>query len=180
MFDIPVRERLFYYGEKMINIESSPVLDDEHKSLPVLKQYMLSVMQRHNGIGLAAPQVGIFRQYFVMKTDEGNVVDMVNPEVIQLYGREREGFEACLSIPPVGNGCAVPRCEHIRLEFSTSEEPETRIIKRLSGMDAIVAQHELDHLTGTFFIDRVNADRKIRTEVVKMFEQWRRKTYARA
>lgn len=179
MFTIPDHERLYCYGPKMVNVESVPVEWDEYDSLKALRAYMIGVMQRHNGIGLAAPQVGIFRQFFIMRTDEGNIVDVVNPEVIQLFGHEREGFEACLSIPPVGNGCPVPRCEHVRIEFATSHDPHVRSIRKFSGMDAIVVQHELDHLTGTFFIDRVNADRKIRTEVLSMFEKWRVKNNAK-
>lgn len=177
MFEIPVRERLMIYGSRMVNVESEPVDPSEYHLLPKLREYMVGVMLRNNGIGLAAPQVGIFRQFFVMRTDNGSVIDVVNPEVIQMYGHEKKGFEACLSLPPVGNGCAeVPRLEMIRVEYGSSEDPGCRTLEKWSGMDAIVAQHELDHLTGTFFVDRIKD--KQREIVMKSFNKWRDKRYA--
>ena len=173
MFVIPDRARILYYGDDTKNVEADTVWPEEYDLLPKLREYMIAVMRLKNGIGLAAPQVGIFRQYFIIRIDDGRIVDCLNPEVIQMYGHEREGFEACLSIPPVGNGCLVPRLEHVRLEFATSEAPEVRKIEKFSGMDAIVTQHELDHLTGTFFIDRVQ-NKAACADVVHTFKKWRK------
>jgi len=128
-------------------------------------------MSEHNGIGIAAPQVGVFKNYFVMRTQAGETLDMVNPEMVQMYGHEVEGFEACLSIPPCGNGCKVARLQQVRVAFGTSEAPNTRRVQEFSGMDAIVIQHEIDHLTGTFFIDRVSQNKK--KEVLQLLNQWK-------
>ena len=170
MFEIPDHERLLIYGPRMINIQAEPVTYDEYDLLPVLREYLLFIMQRHNGVGIAAPQVGIFKNFVLMETPTGEIVDMVNPDVLQMYGHEREGFEACLSLPPVGNGCPVARLHNLKVEYATSEHPSIREVHDLSGMEAIVAQHELDHLTGTFFIDRAKEGR--RKEVLKSFRQW--------
>lgn len=173
MFEIPSQERLLYYGLETVNRECWPVHWEEYDSLKSLRQHLFSVMHRHKGIGIAAPQIGVFRQYFLVLTDEGDIVDVMNPEVIQTWGHEREGFEACLSLPPHNNGCKVPRLEKIRIEFSSASDPHTRTIRQFTGMDAIVIQHELDHLTGTFFIDRI-ADKR-RSEVLSSFNQWKEK-----
>jgi len=171
MIEIPKRERLLIYGPQMINHKCEDVGFDEYDSLPELRTYMLSIMRQNNGSGLAAPQVGVFKNFFVMEMRDRSVVDVVNPEIVQMYGHEIDGFEACLSIPPVGNGCKVPRPQKIKIEFGTSQNPHWREVYELQGMDAVVAQHELDHLTGTFFIDRVNDVRK--KEVLRLFGSWR-------
>lgn len=172
MFDIPTRASILCYGPKMINVECPPVASDEYDLLSPLSTFMTEVMKNHNGIGLAAPQIGVFRQFFVMRTDSGKVIDVVNPIVVQAYGYEIKQFEACLSLPPVGNGShIVPRLEHIHLRCGSSIDPESESLLRLRGMDARVAQHELDHLTGTFFVDRIAE--KPRAEVMKSFEHWR-------
>ena len=170
MFEIPQRERVLYYGPHLVNVESEPVYREEYELLPDLRRYMVRVMERHNGIGLAAPQVGIFKQYLIIRTDEGKIIDMVNPDILQMFGHERERFEASLSLPPVGNGCKVPRCEQLRVTAGSSKEPDRRETTHLRGMDAVVAQHEIDHLTGTFFIDRIMPNR--RREVLAAFHNW--------
>lgn len=157
----------------MINVVSEPVYPDEYELLPDLRKYMIRVMEHHNGIGLAAPQVGIFKQFVVIVTDERKIIDLVNPEILQLFGYEREGFEACLSIPPVGNGARVARPENVRLSAESSAEPYRRQTLHLRGMDSVVAQHEIDHLTGTFFIDRISASR--RRDVLEAFHNWKLK-----
>lgn len=175
MFAIPSQERLMIYGPDMINVEAEPVFSDEYDLLPALKSFMLHVMRKNNGIGLAAPQVGVFKQFFVMLLDEGRTIDIVNPEIARMYGYERMGFEACLSMPPNGNGCKVARCDHVDIEYSTSKSP-LRSIKTFSYMDSRVAQHEFDHLTGTFFVDRVHPARK--KEVLEEFHKWKGQSYA--
>lgn len=176
MFELPCGKKIQYYGPEMINVESEWILPEEYDLLPRLREYMLRLMHKHNGIGLSAPQVGLFKQFYVMATDSGTLIDFVNPEIIQLYGYEREGFEACMSIPPVGNGCRIARCEKIRIEFGTAINPNVRTVKEFYGMDAIVSQHELDHLTGTFFIDRVSES--LRRQVLQSFRKWKETTNA--
>jgi peptide deformylase len=175
VFAIPSKERLMIYGPEMVNIEAAPVFSDEYDLLPALRRYMLPIMRKNNGIGLAAPQIGVFKQYFLMMSDDGRIVDVVNPEITRMYGFERLGFEACLSLPPNGNGCKVARCEHVDIEFSTSKTP-LRSIKTFSFMDSRVAQHEFDHLTGTFFVDRIHPAR--RKEVLEEFHRWKGQSYA--
>jgi peptide deformylase len=172
MFTIPSAGRISLYGPQMINIEAEPVYADEYALLPTLREYMLSTMRKNNGIGLAAPQVGVSKQFFVLETEDGDYLDIVNPEIKEMYGIARTEFEACLSIPPAGNGCDVERCDYVEIEFSTSASEE-RILRKFSFMDSRVAQHEFDHLTGTFFVDRVHATWK--KKVLDLFYKWKGK-----
>jgi peptide deformylase len=173
---IPRKEQLMIYGPQMVNVESEPVYADEYHLLPELRRYMIPIMEKHNGIGLSAPQVGVFKQFFIMRKDEGNIVDVVNPVVTRMYGIERPGFEACLSLPPSGNGCKVSRCDHVQIEHSTSKT-QLRQQTVFSYMDSRVAQHEYDHLTGTFFIDRVHA--RWQREILDEFYKWREQSNAK-
>lgn len=172
MFTIPTHNRMMMYGPEMINVEAEPIYSDEYHLLPELLKYMLPLMDKHNGIGLAAPQVGVFKQFYLLETDEGDILNLVNPEIKEMYGTAITDFEACLSIPPNGNGCPVERCNCVEIEYSTVET-ELRTQRRFNGMDSRVAQHEFDHLTGTFFIDRANPSWK--KKVLDIFNKWKGK-----
>lgn len=163
--------RLKIYGPEMNNILSRPVLEEDYEDLPRLRDYMVEVMSRSNGIGLAAPQIGLFKQVVIIERSDGSVIDLVNPEVTRLYGKESEALEGCLSLPPFGNECYVPRMAIVEVEASTVSNPETRRKFRFIRTISRIVQHEIDHLTGTFFIDRVPENR--RNLVLKRFDQWK-------
>lgn len=169
--EIPNTGRIMLYGPLMINVEALVVQPDEYEQLPELRKYMLDLMRRYKGVGIAAPQVGVFSQFFVMETEEGGLLDFVNPRIVKMFGFEKEGFEACLSLPPSGNGCEVPRMEHITVVAGTSADPHSQKVHDLSGMNAVIAQHEIDHLWGVFFVDRVSsAKRKL---VLDLYKKWK-------
>lgn len=170
MFTIPSNGKVSIYGPEMINVEAEPVFPDEWSLLKDLRTYMIWMMKKHNGIGLAAPQIGVNKQFFIMEMGDGRIVDVVNPLITQMYGFELPEFEACLSIPPFGNGCDVPRCDHVKIHHSTSKNflCEEKVYSR---MDSRVAQHEADHLNGTFFIDRVHP--RWKAKVLKEFHKWK-------
>lgn len=172
MFSIPFSDRIQMYGPKMVHVESEPVFFEDYSNLSALRAHMVRMMHRHHGIGLAAPQVGVFKQFFVMEMDDGEIVDLVNPEIVEMYGIARTEFEACLSIQPGGNGCPIERCDHVEITFSTAT-CEERTTRKFSHMDSRVAQHEFDHLTGTFFVDRAHPT--WRKKVLDMFYTWKRK-----
>jgi len=161
---------LRYYGPELINVESDPVTDDDLEWLPNLKPMMLKIMREAGGVGLAAPQVGVFKNFVLIELRNGTVIDLVNPEITRLYGKETAAMEGCLSIPPAGNQCPVPRTEFIDIEAEGILYERRKW--KFTHEDARVVQHELDHLTGTFFIDRV--PEKKRRVVLEQFESWKR------
>jgi peptide deformylase len=171
MITVPDTYKIWLYGSKRINVESEPVWAEDYDQLPELYEYMRKCMRLFNGMGIAAPQVGVFKQYCLVERLDGTVIEMVNPEITRMYGKEIEGFEACLSLPPGGNGCLVPRQEFISVEYGT-RNTRTPTYGVFGGRDSIVAQHEIDHLTGTFFIDR--ASRVAKQKVLEAFENYRK------
>jgi peptide deformylase len=121
-----------------------------------LEQRLIHAMTAYEGIGLAAPQVGIFKRAFVM-TYQGVNRFMVNPKIVGFSGMVND-LEGCLSAPGasrqgnrIGNPAHVRRYETIEVEYRDRTGEEKR--EEFTGYTARVVQHEADHLTGRFFID---------------------------
>jgi peptide deformylase len=110
---------------------------------------MLKVMFANNGIGLSAPQVGLNKRIFVMGTSEKSYV-CINPEIISHQG-EIKDIEGCLSYP--GLFLHVKRYETIEVKYQNILGEEK--IKTFNGIISRVFQHELDHLNGVCFVNRV-------------------------
>jgi peptide deformylase len=163
--------RLLIYGPEMNNILSKPIEESELPDIPKLLKYMVDVMRKCEGVGLAAPQIGCFKQFILVTKKDRSVVGLVNPEITRFYGREIEAREGCLSLPPPGNDCMVPRLETVDVEASLAETPHLRQAFTFHGAMARIVQHEVDHLTGTFFIDRVPERRK--ADVLEKFRNWK-------
>jgi peptide deformylase len=163
--------RLQIYGPEINHVLSKPVEENEWSYLPKLFEYMKEVMRRAGAHGLSAPQIALFRQFIVIERYDGSVTGLINPEVVRLYGREIDRSESCLSLPPPGNGCLVPRLETVDVEAALVEKPELRTKLTFRGSIARIVQRQLDYLTGTFFIDRV-AERR-RSEVLDRFYSWK-------
>jgi peptide deformylase len=163
--------RLLTYGPDMNNILAKPVEEAEWPEIPKLFKYMAEVLRKTGGVGLAAPQIGCSKQFVLIKKHDCSLVGLVNPEITRLYGKESNREEGCLSIPPTGNHCMVPRLEAVDIEASLADTPDIR--KKLTFRRGIarIVQHEVDHLTGTFFIDRVPERRG--KEVLGRFYNWK-------
>jgi peptide deformylase len=161
---------LLVYGPDLVNRQSDPVVDGDLEWLPKLKELMTDLMVRCNGVGLSASQVGIFKRYVVVELRNRCVIDLINPEITRLYGREIDGRECCLSIPPFGNECPVPRPEYVIVEASGTDYKRKQWTFR--GEDARLVQRILDLTTGTFFIDRVSESRK--RLVLEKFGIWKK------
>jgi peptide deformylase len=130
---------------------------------------MHETMDDAPGVGLAGPQVGVMRRIIVIRVpadynddgDEEIRTTLINPEIVKSHGRE-VATEGCLSIPDwVGD---VPRSESITVKAMDLNNRDIRIKAR--GYFARVIQHEVDHLDGILFIDRVE-DKSTLHEVVE-------------
>ncbi|MFC1551954.1 peptide deformylase [Candidatus Latescibacterota bacterium] len=123
--------------------------------LAEIVENMIDTMYRDNGIGLAAPQVGISKKIIVVDPtfgdDENALRDMINPEIIET-GDECELEEGCLSIPGVFE--FITRPEKITAKYQDVDGTEHRL--EADGLLARVIQHEIDHLEGILFIDRLS------------------------
>ena len=108
---------------------------------------MVETMRAANGVGLAAPQVGILRRIVVIETDEG-LFELINPKIIA-YSGEQESEEGCLSIP--GRWGITRRPMHVTVR-AMNRKGET-VDYTGSGLLAKAFCHELDHLDGKLYID---------------------------
>ncbi len=111
---------------------------------------MLTFMRRNNGIGLAAPQVGISKRLFVMSID-GVERACFNPEIAQASADLTEYAEGCLSFP--GEECKIKRPSAVSVRYQTTDGSWKQ--ERLNGLEARCFMHELDHLDGITMHDRI-------------------------
>ena len=129
---------------------SRPVTKFDQKLWTILDD-MKETMEKANGVGLAAVQVGLLRRIVVIDVGDGNgVLELINPEIVEEDG-EQEGQEGCLSLPD--KWAIVKRPEHVRVRAQT----RTGAWKMFEGegLKARAFCHELDHLDGHLFIDRM-------------------------
>ena len=109
---------------------------------------MVETMRAANGVGLAAPQVGVLRRIVVIEVEEGNVIELINPKIIA-YAGEQTGTEGCLSVP--GKWGTVTRPMHVTVRALNRHGEEYEITG--SELLARALCHELDHLEGKLYID---------------------------
>ncbi len=124
---------------------------------------MIATMHEASGLGLAAPQVGVGKRIFVAKVEEQLHV-MIDPTIVKREG-EQLGTEACLSVP--GIVAEVPRAARVIVKGKNRRG--RGITLDAEGLLARVVQHEIDHLDGILFLDRV-VDRSTIREVTESAE----------
>ena len=109
---------------------------------------MVETMRAANGVGLAAPQVGVLRRIVVIEVEEGNVIELINPKIIA-YSGEQTDTEGCLSVP--GRSGTVTRPRHVTVRALNRRGESFDI----TGSDLLARAfcHELDHLDGKLYID---------------------------
>ena len=112
---------------------------------------MVDTMRAAEGVGLAAPQVGILKRIVVIETEPGKVIELINPKIIAFSG-EQTGEEGCLSVP--GRSGIVTRPMHVTVR-ALNRHGETVDITG-SELLARAFCHELDHLDGKLYIDRAS------------------------
>ena len=111
---------------------------------------MLDTMRAANGVGLAAPQVGILRRIVIVDIGEG-LIEMINPEIVATEG-EQEGEEGCLSVP---DEVGIVKRPNIVTVKATDRNGEPFTI-RGEGLLARAFCHEIDHLDGILYIDKAS------------------------
>ena len=133
-------------GEERLRKKSRPVEIIDERILTLLED-MAETMYDSNGVGLAAPQVGILRQAVVIDIGEG-LIELINPEIIEEEGVQT-GEEACLSVP--GIVAIVDRPKKVKVKALNRHGEE--IIYEGEDFLAKAFCHEIDHLKGILFID---------------------------
>ena len=112
---------------------------------------MIDVMEKNNGIGLAASQVGILKQIIVVLVKDKPVV-MINPEIIDISKEYCDMEEGCLSFP--GQYLKIERPQRVKVKYrALSGHP---VIEWYENLEARCILHEIDHLDGVVFLDRID------------------------
>lgn len=150
---------LVYYGSKLLRTKCAPILEitDEIKKLA---SDMVETMDVSRGIGLAAPQVGhlvrlfVLRNYIEVSEEELTLSDplvYINPKLIAHTPQKILDSEGCLSIPGIRGEVERP----LKITIEAMDLEGRVFVEELEGYNARVRLHELDHLNGVLFIDRM-------------------------
>lgn len=138
------------FGDDMLRKKCREVTKFDDK-LATLLDDMAQTLYSADGVGLAAPQVGILRRAFVVDVRDGKgLLEMVNPEIIESSGSQT-GNEGCLSAP--GEWCEVVR--PVMVKVKAFDRHGNEFTFSASELKARAICHEIDHLDGVLFIDRV-------------------------
>jgi len=145
---------------------------------------MFSTMYLYDGVGLAAPQVGISLRFFIMdsRENEGDSLTankekgkkvVINPEIIEFLGEEVSFEEGCLSIPDIFEDVVRPEGVKVRYQDLSGNNIE----EELHGYQSRIFQHETDHLDGILFTDKLPIVKKalLKKELNKIIEKGKKR-----
>ena len=156
-----VREILIW-PDPILKKKASPVAKVD-PALRTLVADMFETMYAADGVGLAAPQIGVLQRVIVLDTTsrqpEFKPMAMINPQIVILEG-ETTFTEACLSLP--GEAEDVDRAAVVTVKFLDLDGQEQTL--KCDGLLAIAVQHEADHLNGTVFVDHVST---LKREIIR-------------
>ncbi|MFT3841216.1 MAG: peptide deformylase [Myxococcaceae bacterium] len=131
-------------------------VDKVDDSIRALVQDLFDSMYAADGVGLAAPQIGVLKTVIVLDTrprqPESKPLAMINPEILELSEEHILYNEGCLSIP--GEAEEVDRSARCKVKYL--DEQGNQQILECDGLLAIAVQHETDHLSGTVFVDHIS------------------------
>jgi len=149
---------------------------ENFNDLGKIVEEMKSVSRKYDALGLAAPQIGVHQRIILLNLQKGKEKIFVNPVIIAKSSKIVPSLEGCLSVPALV--ASVPRHESVRLKaYDYSNEHE--ITEDFKGDDSFCLQHEIDHLDGILFLDRVEEKeaigvsnfRQIRAGEVKIIDE---------
>jgi peptide deformylase len=142
------------YGDRVLRGKGKAV-EEFGPELKPLFELMERTMIAAKGVGLAAPQIGISRQIAIMNPepeDETKLIKMINPRIVAASNETAKIDEGCLSVP--GARGDVERPERVTVAYQDENGKEHTL--EAEGLLARIVQHELDHLNGVLFIDRLS------------------------
>jgi peptide deformylase len=165
-----VREILVYPKYKTkLRAKSEAIHAFNRQCRQLMEDLKDTLLAHQNGIGLAAPQIGAHLRMVVVRlgarndwdSEAGPPIVLINPEIVE-KGDERKDFDGCLSFPGLYGETIRPHY----LQVSGIDEDGKPFDRIFAGFDAVVVHHEIDHLDGVLFIDRIeNVDNLYRVYV---------------
>lgn len=160
--------QLRYYGDPVLRKRAEPVQEITDAETKLAREMLMTLYATH-GIGLAATQVGVLKRFLIVDIDPEDAdyepLMLFNPEILSVEG-ESVAEEGCLSIPDLR--ADVKRPEKIVVKAMNDYSEDIQI--EADGLLARVIQHEIDHLNGTLFIDRISGLKRqlLRSELEKI------------
>jgi len=150
-------------GEAVLTLIASPVTQAEFDSdwLRQFNSTLMETMQHRQGVGIAAPQVYVSKRIIIVASRPNlrypdapymDAVTMINPEIISASATQVLGEEGCLSVPEQRG--RVARAEEVEVRYFTLEGNE--VVQSFKGFPARIVQHEIDHLNGILFVEKLS------------------------
>ena len=158
---------------RQIRTMGDPILEKKCKVVKEVNERILELiddmfetMYDANGVGLAAPQIGILKRIVVIEIDEENSYVLINPVILEVDG-EQVGYEGCLSVP--GKTGIVNRPNHVKVK--AFDENMEEFILEGEGLLARAICHECEHLEGELYVDKVSGELRDVSEVENEIEE---------
>lgn len=144
------------FPDPVLRRVSEPIKKTD-KTVPSLVKRLISVMRRQpGGVGIAAPQIGVLKRIAIIdispKVSDKKLLILINPKIIT-FEKETVTREGCMSLPDYTAN--VSRAERIYVKWLDLDFKERELLT--SGLEARCIQHEIDHLNGLLFVDRVSS-----------------------
>jgi len=162
-----MKVQIRYLGDPILRKKAVEVKAFDNK-LQELIDLMYEYMYKYDGVGLAAPQVGLNERFFVV--DDGQTKrTVINPQILEHLGEDVEYEEGCLSIPKIY--ATVMRPEEIKVKYQ--DVLGNTVEEELHEYTARIFQHEFDHLEGVLFIDKLTVVQraKIKSELSQIIKE---------
>lgn len=156
---------MYIFGQHVLRETAEEIDYETYPNLKELIDNMFETLKRSEGVGLAAPQVGLPIRLFIIDLDtisedepqyKGYLHTFINPEILEECEDTSVMSEGCLSIPGINENVRRPNKVLVAYTDENGEDQE----RWLEGFEARVFQHEYDHLDGKMFVDRLSSLRK--------------------
>jgi len=148
-------------GDAVLGKICKEVKDVNGRTLDLIDD-MFDTMYEAQGVGLAAPQVGVLKRIFVIDTTGEDPILFINPVILETDG-EQKGYEGCLSVP--GKSGIVTRPNYVKVKAYDENLEEFEI--EAEGLLARAILHENDHLDGHLYVERVEGDLVNNSELIE-------------
>lgn len=168
---------MYIFGQPVLRKVTEEINPAEYPDFKTLVDNMFETLKKSEGVGLAAPQIGLAIRLFIIDLDvvsddeeyaqyKGYLHTFINPEIVE-FGDETSSYEeGCLSIPGIHESVKRPTKVHVKYTDENLEQQD----RWLEGFEARVFQHEYDHLEGKMFVDRLSPLRKqlVKSKLIAM------------
>lgn len=162
-------------GHPTLRRHAQPIQNIGDPKIQTLIEQLILTTTHAKGVGIAAPQVGMSDRVFIVashpnprypKAPVMEPTAMINPKIIAHSSKQIKGWEGCLSVPGIRG--LVPRYQTIEVEYTSRDGTQYR--HEFHDFVARIFQHELDHLEGIIFLDRVETTHELMTEAE--YQKW--------